>query len=68
MPNISYPSVESPYDMLEEAGKACEWVSWDHDLHGYVYPQRGPDGNYEVNDVQRQAVAGVIAYLDRYMK
>jgi hypothetical protein len=56
------------YDMLAEAGKDCEWVSWDHDLHGYVYPMRGADGEYEVNDVQRQAVAGVIAYLDRYMK
>ncbi|MDH5505559.1 MAG: hypothetical protein OEY98_16215 [Acidimicrobiia bacterium] len=56
------------YDMLNEAGKDCEWVSWDHDLHGYVYPLRGVDGNYEVNAVQEQAVAGVIAYLDRYMK
>ena len=56
------------YELLAEAGKDCEWVSWDHALHGYVYPLRGPDGEYEVNDVQRQAVAGVIAYLDRYMK
>jgi len=56
------------YDLLAEAGKDCEWVSWDHDLHGYVYPLRGADGAYEVNDVQRHAVAGVIAYLDRYMK
>ncbi len=56
------------YELLAEAGKDCEWVSWDHDLHGYVYPLRGPDGEYEVNDVQRQAVAGIIAYLDRYMK
>ena len=56
------------YDLLAEAGKECEWVSWDHDLHGYVFPERGADGAYDVNDVQRQAVDGVIAYLDRYMK
>ncbi len=36
--------------------------------YGYGFPQRGPEDNCEVNDVQRQAVAGVIAYLDRYTK
>lgn len=56
------------YELLAEAGKDAEWVSWDHDLHGYVFPVRGADGEYEVNEVQVEAVAGVIAYLDRYMK
>ena len=55
------------YELLAEAGKPVEWVSWDHDLHGYVYPQRGPDGEYEVNEVQREAVAGVLDYLDRHL-
>ena len=26
------------YDLLEEGGKDAEWVSWDHPLHGYVFP------------------------------
>lgn len=56
------------YELLEEAGKEVEWVSWDHPLHGYVYPLRGEDGAYEVNEVQDQAIAGVIDYLDRHMK
>lgn len=56
------------YDMLHEAGKDVEWVSYDHDLHGYVYPQRGHDGEYEVNDVQHEAIAHVIAYLDQHLK
>ncbi|HSR44126.1 MAG TPA: dienelactone hydrolase family protein [Acidimicrobiia bacterium] len=56
------------YDLLVEAGKDVEWVSYDHDLHGYVYPKRGPDGRYEVNDVQHEAIAHVIEYLDRYLK
>jgi dienelactone hydrolase len=56
------------YEMLDEAGKNVEWVSYDHDLHGYVYPQRGADGEYEVNDVQHEAIASVIAYLDGHLK
>jgi dipeptidyl aminopeptidase/acylaminoacyl peptidase len=55
------------YELLAEAGKPVEWVSWDHDLHGYVYPLRGPGGEYEVNEVQEKAIAGVLDYLDRHL-
>jgi hypothetical protein len=55
------------YELLEEAGKPVEWVSWDHDLHGYVYPQRGSDGSYQVNEVQESAIAGVLDFLDRHL-
>jgi len=56
------------YDLLKEAGKEVEWVSYDHDLHGYVFPLRGSDGAYQVDDIQREAIASVIAWLDRYLK
>jgi hypothetical protein len=56
------------FELLAEAGKDVEWVSYDHDLHGYVYPKRGTDGEYEVNDTQREAIAAVIDYLDRHLK
>jgi len=56
------------YDLLVEAGKEVDWVSYDHDLHGYVYPKRGAGGDYEVNDVQHEAIAHVVGYLDRYLK
>lgn len=55
------------YELLAEQGKTVEWVSWDHDLHGYVFPQRGSDGDYEVNDVQMAAIAGVLDFLDQHM-
>jgi hypothetical protein len=55
------------YDLLVEAGKEADWVSYDHDLHGYVYPLRGADGAYEVNDVQLEAIAHVIAWLDEHL-
>jgi len=56
------------YEMLNEAGKEVEWVSHDHDLHGYIYPLKGDDGNYEVDAIQDKAISEVIAYLDRYLK
>lgn len=56
------------YDLLAEAGKDVEWVSWDHPLHGYIYPERGEDGGYQVDEVQDAAIAGIIEYLDRHLK
>jgi predicted esterase len=55
------------YELLAEANKPVDWVSWDHDLHGYVYPLRGPDGEYQVNDVAEAAIAGVLDYLDKHL-
>lgn len=56
------------YELLEEAGKDVEWVSYDHPLHGYVYPLREHDGDYQVDDVQDDAIATVIDYLHRYLR
>lgn len=55
------------YDLLEEAGKDVEWVSYNHPLHGYIYPERGDDGAYMVDDMQRESIAHVIAYLDQHL-
>lgn len=56
------------YELLAEENKPVEWVSWDHELHGYVYPQRGSDGEYEVNEVQEKAIAGVLSFLDKHLR
>lgn len=56
------------YELLEEAGKEVEWVSWDHPLHGYVYPIRGADGEYDVDEIQDAAITGVVEYLDRHLR
>ncbi len=56
------------YELLAEAGKEVEWVSYDHPLHGYIYPERGTDGEYDIDDMQAEAIATVIAFLDRYLK
>ena len=55
------------YELLDEAGKDTEWVSWDHPLHGYLFPVT--DGGATSPDpVQERAIDGVIAFLDRWLK
>jgi hypothetical protein len=55
------------YELLEEAGKDAEWVSFDHPLHGFLFPLAA-DGTAHPDQVQQDAIDGVIAFLDRYMK
>jgi tRNA-Thr(GGU) m(6)t(6)A37 methyltransferase TsaA len=55
------------YELLEEAGKEAEWVSWDHPLHGYLFPLAA-DGATGPDQVQQHAIDVVIAFLDRHMK
>ena len=54
------------YDLLVSAGKDATWVSWDHPLHGYIFPA-ATDGTVEVDDVQERAIDGVIEFLDRHL-
>jgi alpha/beta hydrolase fold len=51
------------YELLREQGKDAEWVSWDHPLHGYIFP-RVEDG--EPDTVQVAAVDAIIAFLDAH--
>ena len=55
------------FDLLAESGKESEWVSWDHPLHGYIFPVRGEDGTVNVDEIQERAIDGLIAFLDRYL-
>ncbi len=55
------------YDLLVEAGTDAEWVSYDHNFHGFVFPIRGDDGEYELDDVQIGAIDHVIGWLQQRM-
>lgn len=56
------------YELLDEAGKDVEWVSYDHPVHGFVYPTRGTDGEYEVDETQEEVIAAIISFLDRHLR
>lgn len=53
------------YELLEEAGKDVEWVSFDHPVHGFVFPFRGKDGSYEVDSMQDGAIETILDFLGR---
>ena len=55
------------YELLEEAGKDAAWVSFDHPLHGYVFPL-GSVGLAAPDEVQERAVDVIIAFLDGHLK
>jgi dienelactone hydrolase len=56
------------YDLLHEMGKDAIWKSYDHDLHGFIYPVRGTDGAFAPDELQRQAFADTLAFFDKHMK
>jgi len=56
------------YELLEESGKEATWLSWDHPLHGYIFPVSDAEGHVNVDAVQRSAIDNIIEFLDRHMK
>jgi dienelactone hydrolase len=56
------------YELLEEAGKDVRWKTYDHELHGFAYVIRNPDGSYTPDATQREAVADAIAFFDEHLK
>jgi len=56
------------YELLAESGKEATWVSWDHPLHGYIFPESDASGHVDVDVIQESAIDNVIEFLDRHMK
>jgi dienelactone hydrolase len=54
------------YELLAERRQDAEWRSWSHHIHGYIYPESGADGVPQVDDVQREALAVIVDFLDRH--
>ena len=67
-PTSCRASSDSTTNLLAEAGKDVEWVSYDDDLHGYIYPMRGADGEYDLHGAKVEAIAFIIDYLDRHLQ
>tara|TARA_Y100000590_G_scaffold470613_1_gene666971 strand:+ start:3812 stop:4738 length:927 start_codon:yes stop_codon:yes gene_type:complete len=54
------------YDLLKESGKDVQWKSYEHDLHGYIYPLMGDDGKYIVDSVQEEAISDMLNFFNKY--
>ncbi|HMM94559.1 hypothetical protein [Phycicoccus sp.] len=54
------------YELLAEHHDDVQWRSWSHDVHGFVYPETDDEGVTHVDDVQREALAAIVAFLDAH--
>jgi hypothetical protein len=55
------------YDLLVELGKDAEWATYEHDGHGFVFPERNAAGTYDPDPTQIRAVADARAFLAKYV-
>ncbi len=55
------------YEVLVEANKETEWKTYNHGEHGFIYVERGEDGQYHPDSIQIEVVTDTIAWLDRYL-
>jgi len=55
------------YELLAESGKDASWASWDHPLHGYVFPECDALGRVRVDPTQEEAIDAIISFLDRHL-
>ena len=54
------------YELLAEQNKDVVWQSYDHDLHGFIFPLLGEDGNYVINKVQELAIKDVLSFFGKH--
>jgi dienelactone hydrolase len=54
------------YDLLAEMGKDAEWATYDHHLHGFVFPARDETGRYIPNEIAQQSVRDSLAFFARH--
>jgi len=56
------------YDLLAESGKNATWLSYDHPLHGYAFPENDADGRTTSDEVQESALDAIIAFFDEHLR
>ncbi len=56
------------YELLVELRADAEWRSWDHEVHGYIYPEADADGVTRPDGVQVEALDAIVDFLDRHAK
>ena len=55
------------YDLLVEVGAPVWWTTHDHSEHGYVVPERRPDGTWADRAGSLAAITGAIEFLRAHL-
>jgi len=56
------------FELLKKAGKDTEWKTYNHDLHGFLFPEKNSKGSYQVDAVQDEAIKDTLNFMDKHMK
>ena len=56
------------HDLLKSSGKDSTWRSYDHHLHGFVFPEINKQGEYHVDKIQTEAINDVLHFMSKHMK
>ena len=56
------------YDLLNSSGKDSEWSTYNHDLHGFLFPEKNSKGKYQVDEIQTEAISDTLYYMSKHMK
>ena len=56
------------FDLLKQSGKDSEWKTYNHDLHGFLFPEKNSNGEYQVNKIQVEAIEDTLIFMDRHLK
>ncbi len=53
------------YDLLKENKKEALWKSYDHALHGFIFPIK-ENNIYDVDPIQDEAIEDVLSFFEKY--
>ena len=56
------------FDLLKQSGKDSEWKTYNHDLHGFLFPGKNSNGEYQVDKIQVEAIEDTLIFMDRHLK
>ena len=56
------------FELLKKSGKDTEWKTYNHDLHGFLFPEKNSKGSYQVDAVQAEAIKDTLNFMDKHMK
>ena len=56
------------FELLKDSSKDVIWKTYEHDLHGFIFPEKNEKGCYIVDSVQKSAIKDIILFLSKYLK
>ena len=66
--SVREPVASFCFDLLKKSGKDSQWKTYNHDLHGFLFPEKNTNGHYQVDQIQMEAIDDTLNFMDRHLK